>query len=185
MRVVGRYFAIGATLGSVSALVALVLIWTWMTVHLGVLGFLLGWIPAGLAAAALWLAMALFWGPILIVGALMPLVLLALHAHAVRHRSWETPPAVSEPETPPAADADAPREADRQASHEPSADTTLSPPPPGAPPLSPPPNSPENALAPATPGANAAIPPPPQPRSSDDLGGDAAAAGDTSHKPPT
>ena len=41
MRVIGRYFAMGATLGSVSGLVALVLIWTWMTVHLGVFGFLI------------------------------------------------------------------------------------------------------------------------------------------------
>ena len=180
MRVIGRYFAMGATLGSVSALVALVLIWTWMTVHLGVIGFLFGWIPAGLAAAALWVVMVLFWGPILIVGAMASLILLLLRGHPARDWSPREPPASSEPdETPAPPETEAPRDA---APSEPRPPTEESP----AAPAPPPPAPPADQPAVSTPPPSAPAPPPSTARTRppEDLGGDAAATGDTSRKPP-
>jgi len=178
MRVIGRYFSIGATLGSVSGLVMLVLVWTWMTVHLGLLGFLVGWIPAGLAAAALWLAMVVFWGPILIVGAMISAALLVLRAHPGRDWSIHEPPAASEADDRSTGGA-SPREADpaipREAQSEPPA--TAAP----QPPLGPLENQAATAVPPASPAAPAA--PAPNTRQPEDLGGDAAAAGDTSRKP--
>jgi hypothetical protein len=186
MRVVGRYFAIGASLGSVTGLVSLVLVWGWMTIHFGLFGFLVGWIPAGLIAAALWLIMVALWGPLLIVGMLVAVGLLAwsLHSGRDRHwRDWREPPVAAEPE-----DGAAPPT-------EPSADGSPPPAPPGLGAAQAPPA--DAAPAPATP--NPGAPPPSAPTTSpssekpapraeppaaDDLGGDAAAAGDTSRRGP-
>jgi len=176
MRVIGRYFTIGATLGSVSGLVLLVLIWTWMTVHLGLFGFLVGWIPAGLAAAALWLTMVLFWGPILIVGAMISAALLVLRVHPARDWPVREPPEARDSEER-STDEATPRETgpteprDAQAAQ-------------GAATPQPPPIAPADQaaiVAPANPTPQAT--PAPNPRPSEDLGGDAAAAGDTSRKP--
>jgi hypothetical protein len=184
MRVIGRYFAMGATLGSVSGLVALVLIWTWMTIHLGVFGFLVGWIPAGLAAAALWLVMVLFWGPILIVGAMISLTLLLFRGHPGRDWSPREPPAASEPDEVPAPpETDAPRDAAAPAAPAPADEAPPMTPAPAPPPaMSPPPASPPPLSAPS-PGPT---PPPPAPRARapESLDADADAAGDTSRKPP-
>jgi hypothetical protein len=179
MRVVGRYFAIGATLGSVTSLVALVLIWTWMTIHFGLFGFLIGWIPAGLVAAALWLTMVVFWGPILMVGAMASLGLLLFAGHPRHH--WSLPPDEGrEPDmsAPPADTAQAP-DTDLPAIHQSAEEAPVAPaptpPPPGASSAEPPPASV------STPSARPAHR---ESRPSDDLGGDAAATGDTSRKPP-
>jgi hypothetical protein len=182
MRLIGRYFAVGATLGSVMGFAALVLIWGWMTIHLGVLGFLLGWIPAGIAAATLWLAMVVFWGPILVVGTMIVMV-LALFAHG-SHDGWrrprDEPPEASEP-----GDASSPHaEAPREVAPAPMPETAA--PPPAESPLTPPAPPLPPSAAPTTPltAPLAPAPTPPRARPSDDLGGDAAAAGDTSRKRP-
>lgn len=179
MRVIGRYFAIGATLGSVSGLIVLVLIWIWMTVHLGLLGFLVGWVPAGLAAAALWLTMVLFWAPILIVGAMISAMLLALRPHHGRDWPAHEPPPISEPDERPIDAAPspevgptAPLGAEDQAP--PAAAQPSLEPPAGQTATDAPPTSPAAPIAPAL---------APNARPSEDLGGDAAAAGDTSRKP--
>lgn len=188
MRVVGRYFAIGGALGSVSGLVVLVLIWTWMTVHLGLLGFLVGWVPAGLAAAAVWLVMVVFWGPVLIVGAMISLALLLLGVRGGHHRDWDEAPAAREPEEAPAPPVtEAPRDAaaptPQERPEEPPA--LLAPPPTPGPPA--PPGAGEPSSGPATQPSvqpRALSAPSPRARPSDDLGGDAAAAGDTSRPRP-
>jgi hypothetical protein len=183
MRIVGRYFAVGATLGSVASLATLVLIWSWMAIHLGVLGFLLGWIPAGLAAAAVWLIMVVFWGPIVVVAAMVVAALLAWTISGGREHAWREPPAASEPDeapTPPA-----PEEF-----HPPGPRDQPEPPPVEAPPAAAPPEQPDESPAPGAPPVSSAPPAPPprtlvpRGRQTDDLGGDAAAAGDTSRKPP-
>ncbi len=172
MRIVGRYFAIGATLGSVSGLVALVLIWTWLTIHMGVLGLLLGWIPAGIAGAALWLAMVVLWGPVLIVGAMISLGLLLLRAH-----TWRDGSAPESPTDRPSDEVHGSRHPDTTDEPGPSFDQTPAAPPPAL-----------SASGPAegpAPSSSPTAPAPPAPRAApDDLGGDAAAAGDTSRRPP-
>src|SRR5580700_5331313 len=114
MRVVGRYFAIGASLGSVTGLVTLVLVWGWMTIHLGLFGFLVGWIPGGLAAGALWLIMVVLWAPILIVALMVAAGLLAWGLHPGHERHWrewrETPPQSESDETPAPPGEEAPAE---------------------------------------------------------------------------
>ena len=178
MRLIGRYFAVGATLGSVSGLVVLVLIWTWMTIHLGLLGFLIGWIPAGLAAAGVWLAMVVFWGPILVVGAMVSAELLLIRSHPGRDWSFRESPAASGPDEAPATtDADG-------ASRQPEGETPITPTP-----ASPPISSTDQPIAAAPLPGLAPPPPPARPfpshvTPSDDLGGDAAAAGDTSRPRP-
>jgi hypothetical protein len=173
MRIVGRYFVIGATLGSVSGLVALVLVWTWLTIHLGPLGLLLGWIPAGVVAAGLWLAMVIFWGPILIVGAMVSMVLLMLRAHTgLGWSRWERAPdhpseAVYGPRD---AEAPPPPNSDRQIGSEPLPESVS--PPSGQAGDAPAPSAAEPQTQPAAAAA----------ATTDDLGGDAAAAGDTSHR---
>jgi hypothetical protein len=193
MRVVGRYFAIGATLGSVSSLVALVLIWGWMTIHLGLLGFAFGWIPAGLAAGLLWLAMVVFWGPVLIVGAMVAAALVVLTSHERHGRGWEEPPTVASPEErfAPAPETEDPQtegpgaEAPAEPATPPAREVETAPPAPLPPigqssgPLSP--SQEPGASSPAS--AAPAAPPAAQQRPPDDLGGDAAAAGDTSRRP--
>ncbi len=178
MRVIGRYFAIGATLGSVSGLVVLVLIWTWMTMHLGLFGFLIGWIPAGLAAAALWLTMVLFWGPILIVGAMISAALLVLRAHPGRDWSVREPPASSDSDER-STDTAPPRDAGPAEAP----DVEQAPPAAAAP--APSPTSPADQSASSAPSASPAplATPAPNPRPPEDLNSDAAAAGDTSRKP--
>jgi type IV secretory pathway VirB10-like protein len=177
MRVIGRYFTIGATLGSVSGLVMLVLIWAWMTLHLGLFGFLVGWIPAGLAAAAAWLTMVLFWGPILIVGAMISAALLLLRAHPGREWTVREPPAASDSDE---RSTDAAPERETDQAEPPDAEYA----PPATSP-SPPPIRPGDQAATIVPPATAAplATPAPSPRPSEDLNSDAAAAGDTSHRP--
>ena len=180
MRIVGRYFAIGATLGSVSGLVALVLIWVWLTVHLGVFGLLLGWIPGAVVAVALWLTMVVFWGPILFVGAMTSLSLVLLRVHP--GHGWSAPaPFVehpSEDQIHAPRDTDAAPEAGPDIQPQSPAETSsLEPTPPAETP-------------PAGQGPEAAPSPAPTPKAApaargplEDLG-DAAAAGDTSRKRP-
>jgi hypothetical protein len=196
MRVIGRYFAIGATLGSVSSLVALVLIWGWMTIHLGLLGFALGWIPAGLTAGLLWLAMVVFWGPVLVVGAMVAAALVVLTSHHPHGRAWREPPAVASPEErlAPAPEPNEPQtespgaEAPAEPITPPAREAETAPPAPRTPlpPIGPSPAPLTPSQEPgASPPASAAptAPPTTRQRPSDDLGGDAAAAGDTSRKP--
>ena len=183
MRLVGRYFGIGATLGSVTGLLTLVLVWGWMTIRLGVLGFLLGWIPAGLAAAALWLAMVVFWGPILVVGTMIALVLALISQgrHRAWDRTWDAPPEASAP-----GEAAASSQTDAQRDAAPAHDTAT--PPPAEAPIAPPAPleipAPNPSSAAASAPFSAPAPAPPRGRSPEDLGGDAAAAGDTSRKRP-
>jgi hypothetical protein len=188
MRVVGRYFAVGASLGSVSGLVALVLIWSWMTIHLGLLGFLVGWIPAGLAAGAIWLTMVVFWGPVVVVAAMIAAALLVFGAHGHRGRDWDTRSPDSEPEVAPSPpETEAPRDAaPPRTDPEPEPAPLASPPAPAETPSVPPFESaplPETPSPPATPVTKPAPPPRSRPPT-DELGGDAAAAGDTSRRHP-
>jgi uncharacterized membrane protein len=193
MRVVGRYFSIGATLGSVSGLVALLLIWGWMTIHLGVLGFAFGWIPAGLAAGLLWLTMVVFWAPVLIIGTIAAAALVMLTHHGRHGKAWEEPPAATTPEErlAPAPEEEEPRTlgTEPEAPASPAAREVEAEPPPPATPLPPiglaPGSLGEPPASGAPPPASAAPPAEanPQQRPSDDLGSDAAAAGDTSRKP--
>ncbi|HEX4181141.1 MAG TPA: hypothetical protein VHY32_10155 [Caulobacteraceae bacterium] len=184
----GRYFATGATLGSISGLVALVLIWSWMTIHLGLLGFLVGWIPAGLAAAAVWVTMVVFWVPVLVIGVLIAMIALALGGGRHHDRDWETPPVASPPREAPAPLPIPPEEAaPRDDAPPPEQEQTAPPPPVTAPP--PPPEAPPLSASPKTPPSAPATPPPAPPRTpnsrqTEDLGSDAAAAGDTSHTRP-
>jgi len=189
MRILGRYFAIGAALGSAFGLAALVVIWGWLSIHLGLLGFLVGWIPGGLVAVAIWLIMVVFWAPLLLVGGIAAILWLALIASADREdrgETWPAPPppverAPPEPEPPyvPPAERD-------------QGDSLAPPPPPppfpGADAPAPPENAPQTppAAAPLTPPSSARprAEPAPQRPQTDDLGSDAAAAGDTSHKRP-
>jgi len=176
MRVIGRYFAIGATLGSVSGLVLLVLVWAWMTLHLGVFGFLVGWIPAGLAAVAVWLSMVLLWGPILLVGAMISAALLVLRAHPGREWPAREPPAASDSDER-STDAAPPRETGR--AEPPEAEYA-----PPAPSPSPPIPAGDQAATSVPPAAPPPLTTPaPSLRPSEDLNSDAAAAGDTSHRP--
>jgi hypothetical protein len=176
MRVVGRYFAIGATLGSVTGFAALVLIWVWLSIRLGFFGLLLGWIPGGVVGAFLWLMMVVFWGPILIVGAMASLALVLLRAHAWRGgTSWDETPARPSDEV--------------HGSHDMEASPDAASPPvdeqPAAAPAGEPVTPPSGQAAPPEPSSSQAAPAPaPIQTPSDDLGGDAAAAGDTSHKHP-
>jgi hypothetical protein len=173
MRVVGRYFAIGATLGSVTGFAALVLIWVWLSIHLGFFGLLLGWIPGGVVGAFLWLMMVVFWGPILIVGAMVSLGLVLLRAHAWRGEgSWEAAPARPSNEVHGSRDMEAAPDASSPVDEQPAAAAPAEPA-----------QTPSGQAVLAEPSSSQAAPTPLQ-TPSDDLGGDAAAAGDTSHKHP-
>jgi outer membrane biosynthesis protein TonB len=189
MRIVGRYFATGATLGSIGGLVALVLIWSWMTLHLGLFGFLVGWIPAGLVAAAVWITMVVFWAPILVLSTVIGMIVLALGDHHDRERDWAAPPAARPPEEAPAPTDQAPTDEAPPHDAPPPAEAAPEPPPPDVVPPAPPR---ADIPAPAAPPVLSAQPPPAPPseapprkaRPTDDLGGDAAAAGDTSRSRP-
>jgi hypothetical protein len=184
MGIVSRYFGAGATLGSMSALVVLVLVWAWMTIHLGPIGFLVGWIPAGLAAFATWLVMTLFWGPLTVLAILIALALLALGGP---RRVSETPPVVAPEAEPTAPEVEAPgapsAPPDALPAAPPTPATPVSPDPASPPPGAAPTGSIEGAPIPATPTSRPTTPTRKgAPR--DDLGADAAAAGDTSHSRP-
>jgi hypothetical protein len=185
MRVVGRYFAIGASMGSVAALVSLVVVWGWMTIHLGLFGFLVGWIPAGLIAAAIWLIMVPFWGPVLIVGVMIAvgMAVWGVHLGRERHwREWPEPPAAVEPDDANAPPTEGPAAGDMPRPSFSEHDQISQPPAETAPtaPLAEPPAPPGLAAAPGQAQGPRAV----APSAHDDLGGDAAAAGDTTRKRP-
>ena len=171
----GGYFKIGASLGSIVALVVLAVVWFWLAAHMGGAGLMLGWIPAGLIAVLVWLVMVVFWAPILIIVAiaLMGVVIVVL---APGHgRSGDEPPAAEQPD-----DRAAPPDAESTPENFPSAR-------PVQPPLTPPLASsgePAGEAASGAPAPSAAPRPKPRPHRvepppTDDLGSDAAAAGDT------
>lgn len=184
MGIVSRYFGTGATLGSMSAFLVLALVWAWMTIHLGPIGFLIGWIPAGFAAVVTWLVMTLFWGPLTVLAVLIVVALLALSG---RGRFRETPSATPPEAAPVAPEIEAPRDMPQ------SSDVIPTAPSPSLAPVSPDATPAPADAAPAGPAEAAPAPPTPTPRSSapirmaaprDDLNADAAAAGDTSHRRP-
>jgi hypothetical protein len=167
----GGYFKIGASLGSIVALVVLAVVWFWLAAHMGGAGLMLGWIPAGLIAVLVWLVMVVFWAPILVIVAIALIGVVMVVVLPGHGRSREEPPAAEQPD-----DRTGPPDAESMPESFPPARSI---PPPLASSGEPAGEAASGAPAPSTAPRPKPRPHRVEPPPTDDLGSDAAAAGDT------